>query len=196
LWLLNGKLTYEQFAQRKCKFGIQKELLYGARVRPAFHHGANAIGKSEKMRHFRKLAQLVARIGKETRREVTERIPREQHSTTRASWTSHLEGKQDGIATLVMNRPDRLNALTTNWRWPSMMRSGESREIRRRGGHYHWSRAGVCAGGDLGAMAASRQKGAMHDLEPLLRAGCRWCSHAHDAQPVIAAVNGAAQAQA
>src|SRR5947208_7760829 len=27
----NGKLTYEQFAQRKCKFGIQKEMLYGAR---------------------------------------------------------------------------------------------------------------------------------------------------------------------
>ena len=28
----NGKTTYEQFAQRKCKFGLQKELLYGARV--------------------------------------------------------------------------------------------------------------------------------------------------------------------
>ena len=28
----NGKMTYEQFAQRKCKFGLQKELLYGARV--------------------------------------------------------------------------------------------------------------------------------------------------------------------
>src|SRR6266480_3838322 len=28
----NGKLTYEQFSQRKCKFGLQKELLYGARV--------------------------------------------------------------------------------------------------------------------------------------------------------------------
>src|SRR5258707_8331848 len=62
----NGKLTYEQFAQRKCKFGIQKELLYGAcvYVLPSTS-GANAIGKSEKMRHFRKLAQLVARIGRE-----------------------------------------------------------------------------------------------------------------------------------
>src|SRR5258708_12282856 len=27
----NGKLTYEQFAQRKSKFGIQKEFLYSAR---------------------------------------------------------------------------------------------------------------------------------------------------------------------
>src|SRR6266852_1137264 len=62
----NGKLTYEQFAQRKCKFGIQKELLYGARVYvlPSTS-GANATGRSEKLRHFRKLAQLVARIGKE-----------------------------------------------------------------------------------------------------------------------------------
>src|SRR5437667_10097727 len=62
----NGKLTYEQFAQRKCKFGIQKEMLYGARVYvlPSTS-GANATGRSEKVRHFRKLAQLVARIGKE-----------------------------------------------------------------------------------------------------------------------------------
>ena len=28
----NGKMTYEVFAQRKCKFGLQKESLYGARV--------------------------------------------------------------------------------------------------------------------------------------------------------------------
>src|SRR5438874_592508 len=62
----NGKLTYEQFGQRKCKFGIQKELLYGARVYvlPSTS-GANATGRSEKLRHFRKLAQLVARICKE-----------------------------------------------------------------------------------------------------------------------------------
>src|SRR5712692_3393548 len=62
----NGKLTYEQFAQRKCKFGMQKELLYGARVYvlPSTS-GANATDRSEKLRHFRKLAQLVARIGKE-----------------------------------------------------------------------------------------------------------------------------------
>src|SRR6266581_4494702 len=59
-------LTYEQFAQRKCKFGIQKELLYGARVYvlPSTS-GANAAGKHQKLQHFRKLAQLVSRIEKE-----------------------------------------------------------------------------------------------------------------------------------
>jgi len=62
----NGKLAFEQFAQRKCKFGLQKDLLYGARVYvlPSTS-GASATGRSEKLRHFRKLAQLVARIGKE-----------------------------------------------------------------------------------------------------------------------------------
>jgi TDG/mug DNA glycosylase family protein len=62
----NGKQTYEQFAQRKCKYGIQKELLYGARVYvlPSTS-GENTQGKSEKLRHFRRLAQLVARTEKE-----------------------------------------------------------------------------------------------------------------------------------
>jgi len=62
----NGKMTYEQFSQRKCKYGMQKELLYGARVYvlPSTS-GANAQGRSEKLRHFRKLAQLIARIEKD-----------------------------------------------------------------------------------------------------------------------------------
>ncbi len=62
----NGKLTYEQFAQRKCNYGIQKELLYGARVYvlPSTS-GANNKNKSEKLRHFRKLAQLVMRVERE-----------------------------------------------------------------------------------------------------------------------------------
>jgi TDG/mug DNA glycosylase family protein len=62
----NGRLTYEQFAQRKCKFGLQKELLYGSRVYvlPATP-GAQAQGKSERLQYFRKLAQLVKRVEKE-----------------------------------------------------------------------------------------------------------------------------------
>jgi mismatch-specific thymine-DNA glycosylase len=62
----NGKLTYEQFAQRKCKCGLQKDLLYGARVYvlPSTP-GQQPRGKSERMQHFRKLAQLVKRIEKE-----------------------------------------------------------------------------------------------------------------------------------
>lgn len=56
----NGRLPYEQFAQRKCKYGIQKELLYGARVYvlPASME-QTAKNRGERLRHFRKLAQLV-----------------------------------------------------------------------------------------------------------------------------------------
>jgi double-stranded uracil-DNA glycosylase len=61
----NGKLPYEQFAQRKCKYGLQKEKLYGARVfvLPATP-GAQAANKKEAMLHFRKLAQLVKKVEK------------------------------------------------------------------------------------------------------------------------------------
>ena len=67
----NGKLTYEQFAQRKCRFGQQKELLYGARVYvlPSTS-GQNAQGVGEKVKHFRKLALLVKRIEKEREPKV------------------------------------------------------------------------------------------------------------------------------
>ena len=61
----NGKIVYEQFAQRKCKFGIQKQSLYGARVYVLPETGGSKIvGKAEKLEHFRKLAQLVARTAK------------------------------------------------------------------------------------------------------------------------------------
>ena len=62
----NGKLAYEQFAQRKCKCGLQKEPLYGARVYvlPATP-SAQPDKKSEKLVHFRKLAQLIKRIEKD-----------------------------------------------------------------------------------------------------------------------------------
>src|ERR1700682_415596 len=58
----NGKLAYEQFAQRKCRFGLQPELLYGARVYvlPATYD-QNDKNNGERVRHFRKLAQLVTR---------------------------------------------------------------------------------------------------------------------------------------
>ena len=61
----NGKMTYEQFAQRKCAYGLQKELLYGAQVYvlPSTS-GQNAHGKSDRVKHFRKLARLVERATK------------------------------------------------------------------------------------------------------------------------------------
>jgi TDG/mug DNA glycosylase family protein len=56
----NGKTTYEQFAQRKCKFGLQKELLYGARVYvlPSTS-GQITTAKADRIKHFRGLARLV-----------------------------------------------------------------------------------------------------------------------------------------
>ena len=58
----NGKLAFEQFAQRKCKFGLQKDLLYGARVYVLPETNTpDPQGNSERVRHFRKLAQLVSR---------------------------------------------------------------------------------------------------------------------------------------
>jgi TDG/mug DNA glycosylase family protein len=61
----NGKAVYEQFAQRKCHHGLQKELLYGARVfvLPSTS-GQNALGQKEKLQQFRKLAQLVRKTEK------------------------------------------------------------------------------------------------------------------------------------
>jgi len=62
----NGKIAYEQVSQRKCRFGQQKESLYGARiyVLPSTS-GKNATGMSEKVKHFKKLAKLVKKTEKE-----------------------------------------------------------------------------------------------------------------------------------
>jgi TDG/mug DNA glycosylase family protein len=62
----NGKMTYEQFAQRKCNYGLQKESLYGAQVYvlPSTS-GQNARAKTDRLKHFRKLARLVERATKD-----------------------------------------------------------------------------------------------------------------------------------
>jgi double-stranded uracil-DNA glycosylase len=61
----NGKMTFQQFAQRKCNYGVQKGLLYGAHiyVLPSTS-GQNAQGKGERLKHFRNLARLVERSTK------------------------------------------------------------------------------------------------------------------------------------
>jgi mismatch-specific thymine-DNA glycosylase len=68
----NGKMTFEQFAQRKCNYGLQKESLYGAQVYvlPSTS-GENARNKADRVKHFRKLARLVERTtqAKEAHRE-------------------------------------------------------------------------------------------------------------------------------
>ncbi len=56
----NGKLVYEKFAQRPCKLGLQKEKIYGAQVfvLPSTS-GQNAVGRAQKLRYFRQLAQVL-----------------------------------------------------------------------------------------------------------------------------------------
>jgi mismatch-specific thymine-DNA glycosylase len=58
--VFNGKFTYEKFAQRPCKFGLQKGALYGAQVfvLPSTSSPI-AGGKDVQLRQFRKLAELL-----------------------------------------------------------------------------------------------------------------------------------------
>lgn len=105
-----------------------------------------------------------------------------------------LEANHDGIATLVMNRPDRLNALNNELATAlndALGRIAEDDTVRV----VVITGAGraFCAGGDLAALGKGRQTGATHELEPLLRAGMQMVLKMRTMpQPVIAAVNGAA----
>jgi 2-(1,2-epoxy-1,2-dihydrophenyl)acetyl-CoA isomerase len=105
-----------------------------------------------------------------------------------------LESKHEGIATLVMNRPDRLNALNSEL---SMAVNDALGRIARDSSVNVVVITGAgrafCAGGDLGAIGKGRQSGETHGLEPVLRAGMQMVLKIRTMpQPVIAAVNGAA----
>ncbi len=105
-----------------------------------------------------------------------------------------LEQRYEGIAVLVMNRPDRLNALNNELASAlneALARTAEDDSVRV----VVITGAGraFCAGGDLAAMAKGHQTGATQELEPLLRAGMQMVLTMRTMpQPVIAAVNGAA----
>jgi mismatch-specific thymine-DNA glycosylase len=59
----NGKSTYENFAQRACKLGLQKGRLYGAQVFVLPSTSAkNATGRGQKLRYFKKLAEVLAKL--------------------------------------------------------------------------------------------------------------------------------------
>jgi TDG/mug DNA glycosylase family protein len=59
----HGKMTYESFAQRPCKLGLQKERLYGAHVfvLPSTS-GQNTMSRATKLRYFRQLAQFLEEL--------------------------------------------------------------------------------------------------------------------------------------
>jgi 2-(1,2-epoxy-1,2-dihydrophenyl)acetyl-CoA isomerase len=105
-----------------------------------------------------------------------------------------IEAKHDGIATLVMNRPERLNALNNdlavavNEALARIAQDDSVRVVVITGA----GRA-FCAGGDLAALGKGRQTGKTQDLEPILRAGMQMVLKMRTMpQPVIAAVNGPA----
>src|ERR1700732_2614286 len=105
-----------------------------------------------------------------------------------------LESRQDGIATLTLNRPDKLNAinkdlsvalneslgrLTTDKSIYVVIITGAGRAF--------------CAGGDLDVIGEGRKHNDTTELEPLLRAGMHAVLKMRSmAQPVIAMVNGPA----
>ena len=105
-----------------------------------------------------------------------------------------LEARHDGVATLVMNRPNRLNALDTklvttlNDALGRLAKDGSVRVVVLTGA----GRA-FCAGGDLALIGQVRTIGATRDLELLLASGTQAVLTMRSMpQPVIAAVNGAA----
>ncbi len=60
----NGKLAYERFAGRKCKFGLQKESLYGARVfvLPSTSGKNAGLSARQKLKYFRELAAMLKKL--------------------------------------------------------------------------------------------------------------------------------------
>lgn len=105
-----------------------------------------------------------------------------------------LESIENGIATVILNRPDKLNALNNELATAlnnSITRLSEDDSVRV----VVLTGAGraFCAGGDLGVIGKGRQSGDIKDLEPLLRTGMQAVVKIRTMpQPVIAAVNGAA----
>jgi double-stranded uracil-DNA glycosylase len=61
----NGVGTFENFAQRPCKPGLQKSRLYGAQVFVLPSTSAkNATGRGQKLRYFRQLAKVLEKLPK------------------------------------------------------------------------------------------------------------------------------------
>ncbi len=105
-----------------------------------------------------------------------------------------LETHEGGIATLTLNRPDRLNSLTSDLAVAlneALCRLATDNDIHA----VILTGAGraFCAGGDLGEIGSARRANDVKRLEPLLRAGMQAVLKIRTMrQPVIAAVNGPA----
>src|SRR6202140_3994174 len=117
-----------------------------------------------------------------------------QASQTATSSPVLQETRHGSIITLVMNRPDRLNALNnelTTALNDALIRVASDSSIHV----VVLTGAGraFCAGGDLGAIGKGRERGDSTELAPILRSGMQAVLNIRTMpQPVIAAVNGPA----
>lgn len=105
-----------------------------------------------------------------------------------------LETIRDGVATLVMNRPERLNALNNELSAAlnnALARVAEDQSVCV--ALITGAGRAFCAGGDLALIGKGRATGTTQSLEPLLRSGMQAVLRMRSmSQPVIAAVNGPA----
>jgi len=112
----------------------------------------------------------------------------------RAASGTLLEERSGAVATLRLNRPEKLNALIPELGRAlvdGLRRAADDESVRA----VVITGAGraFCAGGDLELLRDVRQRKAMRELEGLLLAGKEIClAIASMNKPVIAAVNGAA----
>ncbi len=105
-----------------------------------------------------------------------------------------LETRRGGIVTLVLNRPEKLNALN-NELATALIKTLTQLEEDASVHVVILTGAGraFCAGGDLGAIGKGRQSGGTKDLEPLLRSGMQAVLKIRTMpQPVLAVVQGPA----
>jgi 2-(1,2-epoxy-1,2-dihydrophenyl)acetyl-CoA isomerase len=105
-----------------------------------------------------------------------------------------LESVQDSVALLVMNRPDKLNALNNELATAlNLAFERIGRDLSIRAVVLTGAGRAFCAGGDLGMIGKGRQARDPKQLEPILRAGMAAVLRMRTIeQPVLAAVNGAA----
>ena len=105
-----------------------------------------------------------------------------------------LETLEDGVLTLRMNRPEKLNAL--NPELGQALAAGVERAAGNpavRAVILTGAGRAFCSGGDLAMIRALREAGRGRELEPLLLAGSRLILALRATEkPIIAAVNGPA----
>jgi 2-(1,2-epoxy-1,2-dihydrophenyl)acetyl-CoA isomerase len=105
-----------------------------------------------------------------------------------------IEERSGAVATLRLNRPEKLNALNTDVGRAlvhGILRASDDKSVRTL--VITGAGRGFCAGGDIGFLRDLRTRKASSELEALLLTGKEIClAIASMTKPVIAAVNGPA----